>query len=135
LISSFNDKGVKIAQVRLIFSPVISTPDSGSMPIFIYGEFFKFSNLYQDDANGLNIVKPAPDIDMFVVHQHDRSNGTRMGDIIRLTDIREMVELIPRFGLRMDNQLNCNTSLHLADSFHINNFTNKETFHAILSYQ
>jgi hypothetical protein len=58
-----------------------------------------------------------------------------MGDIVPLTDVREVVELVPRYGQHMDNGFNSNTSLELADSFYINNFADKETFHAILSYQ
>jgi hypothetical protein len=64
-----------------------------------------------------------------------RSNRQRMGDIVQLTDIREIVELIPRFGATMDNLLNKDSSLDIPDSFHLNNFADKETFHAILSYQ
>ena len=58
-----------------------------------------------------------------------------MGDIVRLTDVREVVELVPVYGEKMDPQLNCETSLDLANLFYINNFASKETFHAILSYQ
>jgi hypothetical protein len=58
-----------------------------------------------------------------------------MGDIMQLTDIREVVELVPRFGARMDEQLNCDNSLDIPESFYLNNFADKETFHAILTYQ
>ena len=58
-----------------------------------------------------------------------------MGDIMKLTDVQEIVELVPRFGAKMDDALNQDNSLDLPDSFHLNNFVGKETFHAILSYQ
>jgi hypothetical protein len=58
-----------------------------------------------------------------------------MGDITRLVDVREVVELVPCYGVKMDEDLNSDTSLKLADSFYMNNFADKETFHAILSYQ
>ena len=58
-----------------------------------------------------------------------------MGDIARLIDVREIVELVPRYGTKMDGCLNSDTSLKLTDSFYMNNFADKETFHAILSYQ
>jgi hypothetical protein len=58
-----------------------------------------------------------------------------MGDIIHLTDIHEIVELVLVYGPRMDLRLNYNNSLELADTFYLNNFTSKETFHVILSYQ
>jgi hypothetical protein len=62
------------------------------------------------------VFAPAPNVDMFVLNRHTRSNGSRMGDIFRLTDIREVVELVPQFGLKMDNQLNCDNSLEIPDA-------------------
>lgn len=126
--------GIKVMQIRLIFTPVLP---SLSGHVFLYGEFFKFSHLHQETINGSKVFKPAPHIDMFLVERHNRSGGNRirMGDIVRLTDVREVVELVPRYGQRMDDRFNSNTSLELADSFYLNNFADKETFHAILSYQ
>jgi len=73
---------------------------------------------------------------MFQLHCHFRSDGTtRMGNIIRLTDIREIVELVPVYGSQIDPCLNYNNLLELAGIFYLNNFASKETFHAILSYQ
>ena len=63
-----------------------------------------------------------------------RSNRQRMGDIMELTDVREVVELVPWFRAKMDDALNKDNSLNLPDSFYLNNFAGKETFHAILSY-
>ena len=83
----------------------------------------------------MDVFAPAPDIDMFLLHRHLRANGTRMGDIVKLTDVQEIVELIPKFGARMADGLNCDNSLDHSDSFYLNNFADKETFHAILSYQ
>ena len=124
-------------QVRLIFSPVPTglAARNSVPPIFFYGEFFKFSSLHRDTVDGVDVFKPAPDIEMFLLHRHMRSNRQRMGDIVQLTDIREIVELIPRFGATMDNLLNKDSSLDIPDSFHLNNFADKEMFHAILSYQ
>jgi hypothetical protein len=111
------------------------TPGNSNPPIYIYGDFFKFSSLHQEAVDGVDVFKPAPSIDMFLLHRHLRSNRSRMGDIMQLTDIREVVELVPRFGARMDEQLNCDNSLDIPESFYLNNFADKETFHAILTYQ
>jgi len=111
-------------------------PHSGPQPqIFLYTQLFKFSSAHKADIDGADIFAPAPDINMFLLHCHLRSNGTRMGDIARLIDVREIVELVPRYGTKMDGCLNSDTSLKLTDSFYMNNFADKETFHAILSYQ
>jgi hypothetical protein len=123
-------------QVRLIFSPKGPRDGNDSPPTFFYGEYFKFSSQYRTDVDGVSVFAPAPDVDMFQLHRHFRSDGTtRMGDIIRLTDIREIVELVPVYGSQMDPRLNYNNSLELADMFYLNNFASKETFHAILTYQ
>lgn len=104
--------------------------------ILFYGECFKFSNRHCERMpDGRTIYTPEPGIDMFVVERHMRANGTRMGDIFELTDVREVLELVPCFGDKMPDGLNCNNSLEVMNSYYINNFSDKETFHAILSYQ
>lgn len=103
--------------------------------IYFYGESFKFSPHHKDIVNGATIYKPAPVVDMFLLNRHFRGNGTRMGDIYPLTSVREVVDLVPQFGKTMDRHLNCNNSLELPTNFYLNHFSDKETFHAILSYQ
>lgn len=121
-------------QVRMIFSPV--NPDRAQQEnVYFYGEFFRFSNAHRKVVDGNEVFAPAPHIDMFVLNRHRRADGTRVGDIVALTDIREVVELVPKFGRQMRPDLNCNNSLEIMDTFYLNNFADKETFHAILSYQ
>lgn len=124
--------GFKVIQIRCIFSPVGF--DGASSRIFLYGQLFSFSSQHQVEVDGIKVFAPAPDIDMFVLKRHLRGNK-RVGGIFELTDVREAVELVPQFGRKMDPALNANTSLELANSFYLNNFADKEAFHAILSYQ
>lgn len=119
----------------MIFQPVELPVHPGSCPIYFYGEFFKFSPLYRETVEGVSVFVPRPGIDMFVLEHHNRNNGTRMGDVFPLTAVRELVELAPHFGLKMDTSWNCNNSLNVPTHFYMNNFADKETFHAILSYQ
>jgi len=51
-----------------------------------------------------------------------------------MDQILEVVELIPKHGLHADLDLNCDNLLE-GNTFYLNNFMNKESFHAILSYQ
>jgi len=95
-------------------------------PIYFYGKYFKFSPLHQE--TGVNTFKPTPDINMFLLYCHMRSNCQCMGDIVQLTDVQEIVKLVPWFGPRMDDSLNSDNSLDIPDSFHLNYFANKETF-------
>jgi len=109
--------------------------NAGTPPYLIYGELFKFaSELTALDDDGCNVYLPAPGIDMFLLHRHKRSDGSRMGDIFPMDQILEVVELIPKHGLHADPHLNCDNSLE-GNTFYLNNFANKENFHAILSYQ
>ena len=64
-----------------------------------------------------------------------RFNRQHIGDIVQLTDILEIVKLIPQFGAKMDDTSNKGSSLDIPDSFHLNNFVDKETFHAFLNYE
>jgi len=86
-------------QVQLIFSPVWPSDSNDLAPIFFYSKYFKFSSQYCTDVDRVSVFTPVPNVDMFQLHCHFRSDGTtRMGNIIRLTDIREIVELVLVYG-------------------------------------
>lgn len=119
----------------MIFQPLLSgTADPSS--IYFYGESFNFSptNRGMDDS-GNEVFVPEPGIDMFVVNRHVRHDGTRVGDIHRLIDICEWVELVPKFGKKIAPNINSDNSLEILSSYYVNHFSSKETYHAILSYQ
>jgi len=86
--------GIRVMQIRLIFSPISPTSKG---QIFLYGEFIKFSHSHWEDINGVTVFKPAPYLDMFLLHRHNRSGGSciQMGDVVPLTDICEVVGLVP----------------------------------------
>ncbi|KAG2144681.1 uncharacterized protein EDB93DRAFT_1087448, partial [Suillus bovinus] len=58
-----------------------------------------------------------------------------LGDIVLLESVCQVIQLIPKFGKEVSASINCNNNLQLAQEFYVNNFADKETFHAILSYQ
>ena len=122
-------------QIRIILQPVLLNANTTPQPYLVYAEFFKFSaDNIANDENNTAVYTPVPGIDMFQVHRHKRSNGAWMGDIVPLNRILQVVELIPKHGVYVDPLLDCNNSLE-GDIFYVNNFLNKENFHAILSYQ
>jgi hypothetical protein len=76
-------------QVQLIFSPKGPSDGNNLPPIFFYGEYFKFSSQYCTNVEGVSVFAPTPNVDMFQLHCHFRSDGTtRMGDIVRLSNRR-----------------------------------------------
>ena len=121
-------------QVRVVFKPIFSDGRAGSL--LFYGEYFQYSSQHVEiSATGERINVPEPGIDMFSVHRHLRSNGTRMGDILPFQCIEQMAQLVPKFGLVADPAFTMDNSTEIGQEYYLNNFDGKETFHAILSYQ
>jgi hypothetical protein len=69
------------------------------------------------------------------VSRHFHSNHTQMGDICLLQNVQQLVQLVPKFGQHADTTLTKDNSMEIGSDYYINNFADKETFHAILSYQ
>lgn len=119
----------------MIFQPILPNGE-GAGTLLFYGETFRFDPAHNSTTpEGERVCAPAPGTDMFLLCRHYRSSGARMGDIMKVADILEIVELVPKFGRYADERLTCNNCLELGDEFYLNNFAGKETFHAILSYQ
>ena len=75
--------------------------------------------------NGVEVVTPAPGM-----HRHvcpsDMSGLMASVCMTLLTAIRKPVDLAPIFRQLMDQCLNCNNSLKILMTFHLNNFDDKE---------
>ena len=122
-------------EVQLIFQPIMlseseSVPPTPT-PFLFYGTYFKFAS----SSDGNDLPSPAPHIDMFLLRQHWQVNGSLMGNIISVDSIWNQVQLVPKYGSEAPGGLDSNNSMHIFDLFYMNNFTHKEMFHAILSYQ
>lgn len=116
-------------QIRLIFS--ISDPlFTDDRSVLLYGDFFSF----EGPSDG-GTITPIKGIDMYMLRRHYRSDRSPMSDVIALNKVLEVVQLVPRFGEKMNAWWNSDTSLAMATEFWLNNFANKNTFHAVLSYQ
>ncbi|KAG1802822.1 uncharacterized protein HD556DRAFT_1489651 [Suillus plorans] len=133
LLSPAVSERYAVVQVKSILQPITKAPHLNQP--FLYVEFFNFSHSLVSTFDELRIVTPAPVTDMFLVHHRVRSNNTALGDIVPLESVRQIIQLIPKFGREVSASMNCDNSLQLAREFYVNNFADKETFHAILSYQ
>lgn len=121
-----------MVQIRIIFS----IPSLQGNQVYFYGDAFRFSPRHKTYENNAEVVTTAPGIDMFLLHRHFRAGNVKhMGDIYPITSIREIVDLAPVFGRQMDKHMDCNNSFNVPTSFYLNNFSDKETFHSILTYQ
>ena len=121
--------GYIVAQVRAILQPVIEPPS----PPLLYVQFFNFSHF--EDVGGVHVAVPSPDIEMFAVHHWLQNGSQYLGDIVHLDDVRQVVQLVPKFGSGVPSIMTCDNSLELLGEFYVNSFADKEVFHTILSYQ
>ncbi|KAG1816283.1 hypothetical protein EV424DRAFT_1325000, partial [Suillus variegatus] len=119
--------------VCAILQPIAEDPHLNQP--FLYVKYFNFSQSSVENIGDLCVVAPASVTDMFLVHRHLRLNQAPLGDIVPLDSVRQVIQLVPKFGAQIPPTMDCNNSLHLAHEFYVNNFADKETFHAILSYQ
>ena len=75
---------------------------------------------------------PDPVTGMYVVKRATRSNGTRMGDVVPLTQIRSTAPLIPRYGSRAHPKLTSRNSMEFSTEFYLNKFFDKDLYYMML---
>lgn len=74
---------------------------------------------------------PEPVSSLFCLRRATRSDGRPLGDIMPLRQIRQLVDLIPRFKEQAHNQLTYSTSSHYYSEFWLNKYFEKELFLAL----
>jgi hypothetical protein len=72
---------------------------------------------------------PDPVTRMYVMKRSSRSNGTRMGGVVPLSQIRIAAPVIPRYGPQADPKLTSRNSLEFSTEFLLNNFFDKELYY------
>ncbi|KAA1478105.1 hypothetical protein DENSPDRAFT_921132 [Dentipellis sp. KUC8613] len=124
--------GHVIAELHLIFRPLIESTTPLSMPYLTYASRFDFVSQPVSVNTGTG-RHYSPDLNtgMYVVKKATRSDGSRMGDIIPLSQIRMPVHLIPRFGATADGCLNPQNSLACSTEFYVNKYVDKDAFAVI----
>ena len=122
-------QGFDLAQIRLVFHPVWS----GST-FLVYAE--RFSIIPQPTHYGSTTRGPCPDpaTGMYVVERSVRSDGTRLGDVVPLSQLRIPSPLIPRYGIRADPRLTAQNSSEYSTEFHLNHFFDKELYYFMLQH-
>lgn len=71
---------------------------------------------------------PDPSTQLHILKRAKRSNGTHLGDVIPLSQIRAPVNLVPRFGITTDSRLTAHDSLEHCLEFWLNKYWNKQFF-------
>lgn len=120
-------QGFDLAQIRVVFHPVWSTN------VFLaYAERFDIipqPTCYGSAARG---SCPDPVTGMYIMGCSLRSDGTRLGDVVPLSQIRIPSPLVPRYGSRADPKLTAKNSLEYSTEFHLNHFFDKELYYFML---
>ncbi|KAG1840969.1 hypothetical protein C8R48DRAFT_781568 [Suillus tomentosus] len=101
-----------VVQVKAILQPIAEDPHLNQP--FLYVEYFNFSQSSVENIGDLRVVAPASVTDMFLVHRRLRLNQAPLGDIVPLDSVRQVIQLIPKFGAQILPTMDCNNSLHLA---------------------
>ena len=68
---------------------------------------------------------------MFVLKQSVHAGGAPLGDIIPLSQLCALADLIPKFGAKADPQLTKQTSLAYSTEFWLNKYFDKQTYFAL----
>lgn len=111
------NSGCRIAQLRVIFVPNIN---GNVTPFYAYVQPFRIAS----NAKG----KVDPDTQFYRLVHDLRSDRTRKGLVIPLTDIWRPVELIPKFDERCNRDWNCDNAVECSKEFYLNCFADKPTF-------
>lgn len=114
-----------MAQLRCILRPVY--PDGRKSPTLAYVEYFQRGH-NSTSTKGPKGHIPDLNINMYRVTRHLRDDGSRMGDIIELTDIWRPIQLVPRFGPVCPPEWNCDNAVELAKEFYVNQFWDKQIY-------
>ena len=68
---------------------------------------------------------------MYLLKRALRNHGAIMGDIVPLSQLRTLIDLVPRFGAEADKRLTKETALECGSEFWLNKYFNKELFYAL----
>ncbi|KAK6971672.1 hypothetical protein R3P38DRAFT_3336665 [Favolaschia claudopus] len=115
-------QGHTIAQVRLIMRPLWDTEAAPSIaPYLMYAQ--RFDIIPQKGLGGRD-----PSTGMYLLKRATRSNGSRIGDVVDVRNIRIPAELIARFGKQADPRFAPFNSLECCTEVRLNKYSTKELF-------
>ena len=136
LTSQFNS-GHHVVQLQLIFCAIPSriTPSAPGTGLFLtYARRFDIIPQLNSAVQASSTQKglyPDPSTGMYVLKCSRRSNGTIMGDVLPLGQLRTLLDIVPRFGADANKQLTKETSLEFSLEFWLNKYFEKELFYAL----
>jgi hypothetical protein len=129
--------GHHITQLRLIFRAVPSrrAPYSPGTDLFLtYAQRFDIVPQLNPTGEGQLNQRgsyPEPSTGMYLLKRARRNDGSIIGDVIPLVQLRALVDLVPCFGKAASRQLTKETVLVYSSEFWLNKYFEKELFFAL----
>jgi 5'(3')-deoxyribonucleotidase len=74
---------------------------------------------------------PERNINMYSIRRLFRSNGQRRGEILEVSSFVRNIQLIPKFGQSIGDNMDQHNSLEIANDFYINAFFNKSVYRSV----
>jgi hypothetical protein len=129
--------GHHIAQLRLIFRAVPSrrAPFSPGTDLFLsYTQRFDIIPQLHPEVQGSSTRKglyPNALTGLYSLKRARRSDGTIVGDIMPLAQLRTLIDLVPQFGAEADKRLTKEKGIEYSLEFWLNKYFTKEMFYAL----
>jgi hypothetical protein len=115
--------GHKVAELRLVLCP-IPEGSIGNDRFLAYVQQFDFV----PQQNGSYIDK---DMQLPVIRRVIRSNGQPLGEIVPLSQVRELVNIIPCFGTKAQSHLTQSNSAYHTSTFLLNKYFTKDQYYTL----
>jgi hypothetical protein len=113
-----------VAQVRLVMRAV---PNKGFRP-YLGTECFL---AYVQRFDFVPQANPDPASSLYLLRRSTRTDGSRLGDIVPLTQLRARVDLTPHFGAKADTRITKENCMEYSSQFWLNKYFEKELFFAL----
>lgn len=69
---------------------------------------------------------------MQILKRATRADGSLLGEVIPLNQVRALLNIVPRFGLKADPGLTKENSVKRSTSFFLNKYFTKDIYYALL---
>ena len=133
LITTYNrSTGHVFAQIRLIMRLV---PHANLPPVLGMDRFIAYVQRFDivPQPSSVSVpsprcLQPDPISGLYLLKRSIRSDGSRMGDIVPLSQCRVPIELTPQFHGKADAHLGKYNSLEISSELWVNKYFHKELF-------
>jgi hypothetical protein len=71
---------------------------------------------------------PDPATSMYLLKRSTRADGSHLGGIVSLDQVRAPLDVIPNFGAKANSRLTMETSMEYSQEFWLNKYFDKEIF-------